>query len=216
MNWLAHILLSKRDIDYQLGNVLADPLKGKVWEGANHSLQQGMLMHKSIDRFTDAHPVFLQSKSRLGNRGYLKAVVIDLLYDHYLANLWTQYADIPLDEFLNAFNIAAKQASAAYPDKPKRFVARLIESDMLRDYGEFSGFIGSLERVDRRLSPRVKRKDSALNYVNFVEREYDFLKADFQLFFPELMAFFVNHPLGSQQDNYLPNSTSKCTTKGRT
>lgn len=30
MNWLAHVLLSENHIEYQLGNLLTDPLKGKA------------------------------------------------------------------------------------------------------------------------------------------------------------------------------------------
>ncbi|MCW8876060.1 MAG: hypothetical protein OQJ89_05205 [Kangiellaceae bacterium] len=33
MNWLTHILLSKKDMEYQAGDFLADPLKGKKSKG---------------------------------------------------------------------------------------------------------------------------------------------------------------------------------------
>ena len=32
MNWLAHIFLSENKIDFQLGNFLADQLKGRLCE----------------------------------------------------------------------------------------------------------------------------------------------------------------------------------------
>ena len=34
MNWLAHVFLSENNIEHQLGNLLADPLKGRAWEEA--------------------------------------------------------------------------------------------------------------------------------------------------------------------------------------
>lgn len=207
MNWLAHILLSRRDIDYQLGNLLADPLKGKPWQGASESIAAGMQMHRAIDRFTDTHSIFVCSKRRLGDRGYLKGVVIDLLYDHYLARNWQLYAADPLADFLECFHTSALQTSTVFPDRPKYIINRLASSNMLAGYADFTGFINALHRIDQRISPRLKQKDSALNYLTAVEREYDDLQADFERFFPELIAFFQNHELGSQQDHYFHRYT---------
>jgi acyl carrier protein phosphodiesterase len=30
MNWLAHVFLSEENVDFQIGNFLADPMKGKL------------------------------------------------------------------------------------------------------------------------------------------------------------------------------------------
>ncbi|MCJ8313383.1 MAG: DUF479 domain-containing protein [Saccharospirillaceae bacterium] len=210
MNWLAHLLLSKRDVEYQLGNFLADPLKGKLWEGASDSMGHGMKMHKAIDIFTDAHPIVSKSKSRLGEKGYLKGVIIDLLYDHFLALNWDTYAVESQSEFLQTFNVAALKVSDNYPSQTKLIINKLVGSGYLGKYIEFEGFVESLRRIDNRLSARIKAKDSALNYIVLVEREFSNLKADFDLFFPELIEFFKNHELGSVSDNYLViNGNSK-------
>ena len=162
-----------------------------------------MKMHKSIDMFTDSHPLVSKSKSRLGEKGYLKGVIIDLLYDHYLALNWETYASVSHSVFLKSFNSSALLASEGYPSEPRSIVAKLVESDRLAKYSEFEGFVEALRRIDARLSPRIKAKDSALNYIAVVEREYSSLKTDFETFFPELMTFFKNHELGSTSDNYL-------------
>jgi acyl carrier protein phosphodiesterase len=79
MNWLAHILVSEHSVDYQLGNLLADPLKGRVWPEASDAVRMGFEMHKRIDCFTDQHPIFIRSKHRLGPTGFLRAAVIDMV-----------------------------------------------------------------------------------------------------------------------------------------
>ena len=84
MNWLAHIFLSEQNIDFQIGNYLADPLKGRVWEQASPNLKNGMHVHKIIDSYTDAHREFKRSKLRLGEKGLLKPIIIDLTYDYLL------------------------------------------------------------------------------------------------------------------------------------
>ena len=67
--WLAHVFLSELDIDFQIGNFLADPLKGRVWENASDEIKKGMQTHKKIDSFTDSHEIISCSKKRLRERG---------------------------------------------------------------------------------------------------------------------------------------------------
>lgn len=72
MNWLAHVFLSELDVDFQMGNFLADPLKGKVWENATLQIKKGMDTHKIIDSYTDSHEITSLSKRRLRERGFIK------------------------------------------------------------------------------------------------------------------------------------------------
>ena len=134
MNWLAHIFISENSIDYQLGNLLADPFKGKSWEGASRQLQDGFGMHARIDSFTDSNALVLQSKSRLGSRGYLKGVIIDITYDYCLIKNWDRYSKVDLDRFINTFYQDANAAIVEYPDNARAFVQRLIDYRVLTSY----------------------------------------------------------------------------------
>ena len=202
MNWLAHILLSKRNVEYQLGNLLADPFKGKLWTGASQSIRDGVEMHQAIDMFTDGHEHFAQCKARLGNNGYLKGVVLDLLFDHFLSHNWDRYSPLNLPQFIDQFYRQARDAMRIYPDAQRQFIEKVINADLLLSYYDFEGFILALERIDRRLSDRVKRKDTATRYLPIVEQQYEALKADFEAFFPALIAFFKNHQLGDVDDHF--------------
>ncbi|MCW8875999.1 MAG: ACP phosphodiesterase [Kangiellaceae bacterium] len=203
MNWLSHILLSKLNIEYQLGNLLADPLKGVAWNTASQSLIDGISMHKAIDVYTDSHPVISASKSRLGKKGYLKGVVVDVLYDHFLSNSWESYSKLPIDHFIEKFGSGAIYTSNVYPDNAKKFVHRLVKSNQLTTYVTFEGFVETLKRMDKRLSPRIIARETTLSYVSSVENNYEQLRRDFDEFFPELVDFFKQHKLGSESDNCL-------------
>ncbi len=203
MNWLAHSLLSKKDIDYQLGNILADPLKGVAWPGASQPMVHGMRMHRAIDKFTDKHPVVSTSKSRLGDDGHLKGVVLDLLYDHFLSQSWDVYSAIELDQFLLVFNQQALATSRDYPDRAKTIVGRMAATNLLGQYKSFDDLIQALRRIDSRLSVRVKVKETATQYIPVLEQEYRLLKTDFDLFFPQLINFFKSHQLGGGNNHYL-------------
>jgi acyl carrier protein phosphodiesterase len=203
MNWLAHILLSKRDIEYQLGNLLADLLKGKAWEGASASFIDGESMHKAIDIFTDSHPIVSASKTRLGKKGYLKGVVMDVLYDHFLTISWGNFSELSLLNFIAEFNLRALETTKEYPEEPKEFVNSLVASDRLAKYGSFEGFVSALQRIDSRLSPRIRACESTESYIIKVESNYENLRNDFANFFPELVSFFKEHELGCKVNNHL-------------
>jgi len=71
MNWLAHVFLSQKDIEHQLGNLLTDPLKAKAWDGATDAFfHRGIKNHLRIDAFTDSHVIVSRSKKSLTPRGH--------------------------------------------------------------------------------------------------------------------------------------------------
>jgi len=187
MNWLAHIFLSEQNIHYQLGNLLADPCKGRAFPGASAAFKQGMKMHVDIDAFTDSHPDFLTSKSRLNKKGHLKGVVIDLTYDVFLTQYWHEYSNIGLDEFLDGFYLEARQAMASYPKELSAFVEKLIQVDHLRNYRNLTDLEFTLSRVDKRLSANVLKRESTSDYLPLIEESFSLLAEDFKCFFPHLL-----------------------------
>lgn len=203
MNWLAHIVLSRRDVEFQLGNVLADPLKGRAWPGASPAVIEGMLMHKAIDRFTDAHPQIAIAKSRLGGSGLLRGVALDVIYDHFLSIRWDRYVRVSADAFLNTFHQDAMVIAGTMPERSRVFVERVVQSEMLSSYADVQGVATALKRVDGRLSARLKARETASEYMEAFLAEYDHLLADFDQFFPDLVAFFDWHPLGGLEEGYL-------------
>lgn len=203
MNWLAHTLLSLNNIDYQLGNVLADPLKGRVWSEASEQVRQGMKMHQWIDKFTDHHVLIANSKSRLGPDGHLKGVVLDLLYDHFLSVNWDLFCPQPLNEYISQFNQNAQIAIQTFPARPKQIIHRLVETNLLGKYRTFEDLVTAMSRIDLRLSNRAKSRETASQYIEVVLAEYEGLQTDFLAFFPELVNYFKNHTLGSLNSHYL-------------
>lgn len=186
MNWLAHIFLSEQNIDFQIGNYLADPLKGKTWEGASVDLINGMFVHKIIDSYTDRHEEFIKSKNRLGKKGLLKSVVIDLTYDYLLTKNWDRFCHIPIDEFLQIFYKEANQKIISLPTHASTPLKKMIEFDLLNKYQNLQHLQLAFERVDKRLSERLRKRDLASNYFEKVSIHIDNIEDDFLIFFPQL------------------------------
>ncbi len=201
MNWLAHVFLSENNIDFQLGNFLADPLKGRAWDGANENIIRGMKTHIKIDSFTDSHEIVSVSKNRLRKKGFLKPVVIDLTYDYLLTKKWDMFSSIPKNTFLKSFNTSAINQTKQYPRKVTDIVTNLVEQDRLNKYRNLDHLKKAFERIDNRLSPELLSKESTISYFERVcEIESD-LETDFLKFFPQLCEHIKPH-LDKKQINH--------------
>ncbi|MGB5463037.1 MAG: DUF479 domain-containing protein, partial [Aureibaculum sp.] len=101
MNYLAHIYLSGDDDYIKIGNFIADRVKGKEYLNYQTEIQYGILLHRQIDTFTDQHSIVKKSKLRLHERySHYDGVIIDILYDHFLAKNWKIYSEIPLNKYV--------------------------------------------------------------------------------------------------------------------
>jgi len=104
MNFLAHIYLSGDNKDITIGNFIADGIRGNDYKKLPKDIQTGILLHRRIDTFTDAHKIVRQSTKRLHkNYSHYSGVIVDILYDHFLAKNWKKYSDIPLATYVDDF-----------------------------------------------------------------------------------------------------------------
>ena len=202
MNYLAHTVLSKSNIEYQLGNLLADPLKGKRWEGATDEHYAGMRMHAAIDIFTDANATISLSKSRLRKKGYLKGVVIDMTYDYFLSKHWDTFVKQDLRSFVDEFHQNAEFVVDDLPEKASSFISNITKHDILASYIDFNGLEIAFSRIDRRLSPRLAAKETTASYIPNIIDHYDEIETDFLTFFPQLIAYFLDKSGSSTKEQY--------------
>ena len=93
MNYLAHIFLSGKDKGVQLGNFVADAVKGNAYQNYPLGMQKGILLHRQIDAFSDAHPVVREMVAEGRSCfGRYSPVVTDVLLDYFLASDFKRYA----------------------------------------------------------------------------------------------------------------------------
>ncbi|RYG00203.1 MAG: DUF479 domain-containing protein, partial [Chitinophagaceae bacterium] len=186
MNHLAHLYLSGSDADLQIGNFIADAVKGKQVELFQERVRAGILLHRSIDTFTDAHPVVRESKKRL-YAGYSKfaGVVTDMFYDHFLALNWHHYHPQNLENYTADFYRLLENRWAELPEKVQYFAPYMIKQNWLLRYAEIEGIGRSLFG----LSQRVKHASQLQFATKDLEQHFDLFKAEFDEFFPELEKF---------------------------
>lgn len=189
MNWLAHVFLSEPDVEFRLGNLFADIVRGPDLLAMPHGFRQGAQCHRAIDAFTDRHLVTLASRSRISaDYGRFSGILIDLFYDHILARSWETYADMPLSDFTASFYAASTEYADTLPQQA-RFVFQVMkEEDLLGSYVRIDGIETALRRVSHRLSSRLSRTVALEGAVAELTGNYDAFAQDFAEFFPLLQA----------------------------
>lgn len=186
MNYLAHIYLSNNNTSIQIGNFIADSVKGKSYQKFPIDIQKGILLHWQIDWFTDNDIIVKKSKRRLDNRyGHYKGVIIDILYDHFLAKNWTNYSNIPLHNFTQKFYTVLNKELETLPKRVQFITPYMIKDDWLANYASIEG----IEKVLIGVNKRTQEKSQMHLAINDLKENYKEFELDFTLFFEKLRNF---------------------------
>ncbi len=185
MNFLAHAYLSGDCLELLLGNLLGDFVKGAALDGYPAGIRRGIVLHRKIDAYTDSHPVVADSRRRLSAPlRRCGGIIVDILYDHYLAARWRAYSPVPLSEFTHGVYRALLASQDLLPGRLRAIVPRMAAEDWLAAYADPERVRASLRRVGARLT-RPLPLDHA---VDDLLARYDAFGGDFDRFFPDLIA----------------------------
>ena len=189
MNWLAHVFLSEPSVEFQLGNLLADVVRGPQREAMSAQFVRGAACHKAIDAFTDAHPIVRRSRARMSSEHRrFSGVFVDVFYDYFLARDWRRYSSVALDAYTAAFYASAEPHLIELPPDARTLLERIIRHDLLRSYAQVDGVERALRRISSYLTSRWGREFTLDRGVrDLLEHEGEFA-ADFREFFPLLQA----------------------------
>ncbi|MEO8935037.1 MAG: acyl carrier protein phosphodiesterase [Xanthomarina sp.] len=189
MNFLAHIYLSGNNDLITIGNFMADGIRGNKYLLYPKEIQIGILLHRQIDTFTDAHPIVRQSTKRLHEKySHYSGVIVDILYDHFLAKNWMNYSDIPLDIYVDNFYKIANKYFEILPERTQYMMPFMMEHNWLVNYAHIEGIQGVLEGMNRRT-----KYVSGMNKATVeLKKHYTEFEEEFTQFFEELIIFSKN------------------------
>lgn len=189
MNYLAHVYLSGSNPELAVGNFIADSIKGKQYLDYPPMMHKGILLHRSIDDFTDKHVIFKKHVSLLFPRyRHYSRVIVDMYYDHFLALYWDNYHSDSLEEFSLSFYQTLEEMQDLFPDSIKRVIPIISKYNWFLSYRTLSG----LENILLQMSKRTKFKSDLHHSIEELELHYDLIKADFFIFFDALENFVKN------------------------
>ncbi|MFB0902992.1 MAG: acyl carrier protein phosphodiesterase [Nonlabens sp.] len=186
MNYLAHIYLSKEDKKLRIGNFIADSVKGKDFSVFPDRVAQGIILHREIDTFTDTHAVVRQSKDLIREKyGHWSGVIVDIYYDHFLAANWSDFHEIPLEDYVQEFYKDLNDAHSVLPKRVQKFLPFMVEQNWLYNYATVEGISIIFEQMNHRTKGKSNMNLAPIDLIN----NYRELEQHFRLFFEDLKKY---------------------------
>ena len=186
MNFLAHIYLSGNNNMVTIGNFIADGIRSDSYKKYPADIQKGILLHREIDTFTDAHPIVRQSTKRLHeNYSHYSGVIVDILYDHFLAKNWNAYSPISLEVYVETFYDLLEGQFEILPLRIQKLMPYMIADNWLYNYSKIEGIQRVLDGMNRR-AKHISRMNEATNELKIYYSEFE---EEFTTFFNELIPY---------------------------
>lgn len=182
MNYLAHFHLSHGDDDLLLGALLGDYVKGPLRGERRESLEQGILLHRKIDAFTDNHAAVKQSHLLFAPKfRRFAGIMTDVLFDHFLTIHWHTFHHQTLPTFSDEIYDLLK-ASDALTEGAR------IQANNLSQYRVFEAYIHwhTVDAALTRIGQRLKRENPLVEASTEMQRHYRVLEDTFLEFYPDL------------------------------
>ncbi len=153
MNYLGHAFLSFGDSEIITGNLIGDHIKGKLaLNNFPQRISKGILLHRKIDSFTDTHTATKEaSKYFKKEYGLYSGSIMDVLFDHFLANDTHFFAtESVLLEFSLQVFAKIDLHTAHLPETFTRYFPYMKSQNWLYNYRTSIGILQSLNGLSKR------------------------------------------------------------------
>jgi acyl carrier protein phosphodiesterase len=187
LNYLAHAYLSFGQEDILVGNMISDFVKGKKKFDYPEGVQNGIVLHRAIDEFTDRHPLTLQAKQFFRPAyGLYAGAFMDIVYDHFLALDRNEFEDdAALAFFCQQLYAQLAPLTYSFPERFQHIFRYMQEQDWLYHYQYKQGIYNSFKGLVKR-AKFIHEYESACSVL---DQHYAELKVFYENFFPELKRF---------------------------
>ncbi len=193
MNYLAHTFLSPADPLILMGNLWGDLLRPKDYETLLPGVLNGIILHKSIDAFTDQHSGVDQIIKLLRPfQGKYTPVVADVLMDFILSKFWHMFHEETIEIFCHKkYNLVSKHLHFI-PERLHPRINRMLSNQWLESCKNRERMAITLRMLSGRASFENNIPDAMQPY-DLHEHTMDRL---FLTFFEDLRAHLIPQNAG--------------------
>jgi acyl carrier protein phosphodiesterase len=186
VNYLVHLYLSGDSEEIKLGNFIGDFVKGNRHQHFPEKVAYSIILHRSIDSFTDQHTA-VKECIKLLRPGYGKyaGIVTDVFFDHFLASNWSDYSVYSLRHFAKNAHAIFLSNFGLLPFRVKQFLPFLIQHKRLESYSNRENLFHVFEIMSRRTSLPANSEWA----MQILIQEYEQFETLFRSFFPEMIEY---------------------------
>ena len=197
LNYIAHIHIGSYTQTNLLGNFLGDFVKGSQLQHLPFEIEQGIRLHRSIDVFTDSHPLIIELRQGFpSDIRRMAGVVIDIYFDYLLMQTWQRYSDTHFNIVFTEFYQQLEQFTLPDNTHFSKQAERLKTHQWLNEYLKIETCLRAFLSIENRLKNKVIFAQKA---QSFLLQHAEQLESSFQQFYPECL----DHGLRFVQ-NYSP------------
>ena len=190
LNYIAHIHIGSHTQSNLLGNFLGDFVKGSQLQHLPFEIEQGIRLHRSIDVFTDSHPVIMTLRQYFPRDiRRMVGVIIDIYFDFLLMQAWERYSSTHYDIVFAQFY---QQLETFSLPENKHFclqAKRLKTHQWLNEYINIETCFRAFLSIESRLNNKVIFAKKA---HSFLLQHGEQLESSFQQFYPECLGHGIN------------------------
>ncbi len=166
--------------------MISDFVKGRKKFDYPPTVQNGIMLHRMIDHFTDTHPATKQAMQIFKPIvGAYAGAFVDVAYDHFLANDPDEFPEMALEDFAESTYRDLNNYSGLMPEKFILMLPYMVSQDWLVNYRFIKGIENSFGGIFRR-AKYLEKNDSIMPV--FADN-YELLRNCYNDFFPSLKAF---------------------------
>jgi len=186
MNHFAHLVLSQPTVASTVGNLLGDFARGVDLQTLPTAVMAGLLNHRAVDRFTDAHPLVQRMKTGFSPaRRRFAGIALDIYFDYLLINHWDRFEQRNQAQLVSGFYRRMHQGQALMPGEDmQRVTRRMIDYDWFGRYRDIDSIAESMDRV----AARIRFRNCFANAIEDIERNQAMIRKGFFQFYPQLQA----------------------------
>lgn len=191
VNFLAHLVLAPQTPRGLVGSIAPDLIRGPLPADLDPEIAEAAAEHQRIDRFTDSHQAFHQTRRRLAEviQPRFAGVLADVFYDHLLAHGWADWRPDSLGQFVDHCEQTLTDNIKQMPESMRPVVRMMIKEHWLSSYATAQGLHARLTSMSARLTGRFGREVALCPTIDQIEALRADSADDFGTFWPQLLSF---------------------------
>ncbi len=188
MNHLAHLYLSSDNEEEMVGQFIADAVKGNDFNAYTPNIRKGILLHRWVDSFTDTHELVKELRAEYRPKlGLYSGVLIDLVFDYFLAKDFQLHSGRELSEFQQFTFSVLNKYEEKFPERMKNYFFHMKDKEFMMKYAHPVG----MAVIVRQMGMRSARGEALIQAGDYFLDHVEAASKYFPSFFQDLQRDFV-------------------------